>query len=114
MAPFTVTDADHAAERLTAEDQTVLESLMKLEDDLAVPTGDRPGARLATARQLCRRGRWRQLATELAALERDAEATLQRAPDLLWSAPCDLAIAAAAVAEFQDAVNATTASGGGK
>lgn len=42
------------------------------------------------------------------------EQCYQRARELLWSAPCDLAIAAAAVAEFQNAVNATTASGSGK
>lgn len=125
--------------------------------DLAVPAEDPPDSRLADARKLCQQGGWRQLATELAALERDADGTLQqarteladagrplrerdelrgrlgayrakaaaqgrvedlaleqlyqRARDLLWSAPCDLAIAAAAVAEFQNAVNATTARG---
>jgi len=125
--------------------------------DLVVPW-EEPGSRLAAARELCQRGDRRQLATELAALERDADATLQRARteladssrprreraelrgrlgayrakaatlgriedlaleqlyqrahDLLWSAPCDLAIASAAVAEYQSAVNATAASGG--
>jgi len=127
--------------------------------DLAVPW-EEPGPRLAAARELCQRGGWRQLATELAALECDADATLQRARaeladssrpgweraelrgrlgayrakaatlgriedlaleqlyqrarDLLWSAPCDLAIAAAAVAEYQSAVNATAATSGGE
>lgn len=128
--------------------------------ELAVPAGDPPGSRLIAARELCQRGGWRQLATELAALERDADAMLQRARteladssrplrerdelrgrlgayrakaaalgrvedlgleqryqrarDLLWSAPCDLAIAAVAVAEFQNAVNATAADGDDK
>jgi len=125
--------------------------------DLALPW-EEPGPRLAAARELCQGGDRRQLATELTALERDADTTLQRAQaeladssrprreraelrgrlgayrakaaalgriedlgleqlyqrarDLLWSAPCDLAIAAAAVAEYQSAVNATAASGG--
>lgn len=125
--------------------------------DLPVPW-EEPGPRLATARELCQRGDEQQLATELTALERDADATLrrarteladsgrprreraelrgrlgayrakaaslgriedlaleqlhQRARDLLWSAPCDLAIAAAAVAEYQSAVNVTAAGGG--
>jgi len=127
--------------------------------DLAVPW-DEPAPRLAAARELCQRGAWQQLAMELAALERDADATLQqarteladssrprreraelrgrlgayrakaaalgriedlaleqlyrRARDLLWSAPCDLAIASAAVAEYQSAVNATAATNGGQ
>ena len=109
--------------------------------------------RLIAARELSRRGRWRRLATEVPALERDADAALeraraelaevgrplreraelrgrlsayrakaaglgriedlaleqryQRARELLWCAPCDLAAAAAAVAQYQDAVNAT-------
>jgi hypothetical protein len=109
--------------------------------------------RLEDAHELGRRGLWRELATELPALEQEAVATLersqaelaeagkplrdraelrgrlsayrakaaalgriedlaleelaQRARDLLWSAPCDLAAAAAAVTEYQDAVNAT-------
>ena len=127
--------------------------------DLAVPW-EEPGPRLAAARELCQRGDWRQLATELTALERDADTTLQRARteladssrprqeraelrgrlgayrakaaalgriedlgleqlyqrarDLLWSAPCDLAVAAAVVAEYQNAVNATAATSGGE
>ncbi len=122
--------------------------------DLPVPWEDPPGPRLAAARELCQRGDWRQLATELAALERDADATLQRARteladsrrprreraelrgrpgayrakaaalgriedlaleqryrrarDLLWSAPCDLVIAAGAVAGYQSAGNGTS------
>ncbi|MGH4013704.1 MAG: hypothetical protein ACRDSL_07170 [Pseudonocardiaceae bacterium] len=120
-----------------------------------VPWAQPPDVRLAAARQLCLHGGWRQLATELAALERDAEAALQRgrtelatagrplreraelrgrlgayrakaaalgriedlalehcyqrARDLLWTAPCDLALASAAVAEYQTAVNTTAA-----
>jgi hypothetical protein len=35
------------------------------------------------------------------------------AHQLLWRAPCDLAIAAAAVTEYQDAVNGTVANGDG-
>lgn len=120
--------------------------------DPAVPAPDPAGPRLAAARELHTRGHWRRLATELPALERDAEAALeragaalteaaqplraraelrgrlgayrakaagqgrieelelvqryQRARDLLWSAPCDLAAAAEAVADYQSAVNA--------
>lgn len=115
------------------------------------------GPRLADAAELCRREHWRQLVTELPALERDADAALVRARaelaeagqplreraelrgrlsayrakaaglgriedlaleqrylrarDLLWCAPCDLAVAAAAVAQYQDAVNTTAADG---
>jgi hypothetical protein len=111
------------------------------------------GPRLATALELCRCEHWRQLASELPALERDviaarkrAQAELieageplrqraelrgrlsayrakaaglgriedlalerryQRARTLLWHAPCDLVVAAGAVAEYLDAVNAT-------
>jgi hypothetical protein len=109
--------------------------------------------RLATALELCRSEHWRQLASELQALERDVIAALtraqsdlieagrplqqraelrgrlsayrakaaglgriedlaleqryQRARRLLWRAPCDLTVAAAAVADYLDAVNAT-------
>lgn len=116
------------------------------------PAPDPIGPRLAAARELYARGHWRRLATELPALERDADAALeraeaalaeaaqplraraelrgrlgayrakaagqgrieelalvqryQRARDLLWSAPCDLAAAAEAVADYQSAVNA--------
>jgi hypothetical protein len=35
------------------------------------------------------------------------EQLYQRARDLLWSAPCDLTVAAAAVAEYQQVINAT-------
>jgi len=128
--------------------------------DLAVPWEDPPDSQLAAVRELCQHASWRRLAAELAALERDADATLQRARteladasrplrerdelrgrlgayrakaaalgriedlalgqlyqrarDLLWSAPCDLAIAAAVVAEYQSAVNATAAASGGE
>jgi hypothetical protein len=111
------------------------------------------GPRLATALELCRCEHWRQLASELPALERDViaarkrgqaelieageplrqraelrgrlsayrakaaglgriedlalEQRYQRARTLLWRAPCDLEVAAVAVAEYLDAVNAT-------
>ncbi|MDQ2882200.1 MAG: hypothetical protein M3Y48_13525 [Actinomycetota bacterium] len=110
------------------------------------------GPRLATALELYRCEHWRQLASDLQVLERDARAArkraqaelietgrplrqraelrgrlsayrakaaglgriedlaleerYQRARTLLWRAPCDLAVAAAAVAQYQDAVNA--------
>ncbi|MGH3550705.1 MAG: hypothetical protein ACRDQU_21815 [Pseudonocardiaceae bacterium] len=110
------------------------------------------GPRLATALELYRCEHWRQLSSELPALERDVRAArkraqaelietgrplrlraelrgrlsayrakaaglgriedlalekrYQRARTLLWRAPCDLAVAAAAVAQYQDAVNA--------
>lgn len=111
------------------------------------------GPRLAAGLELYRREHWRQLASELPALERDVIAALkraqaelietgrplrqraelrgrlsayrakaaglgriedlaleqryQRARRLLWGAPCDLAVAADAVADYLDAVNAT-------
>ncbi|PZS23202.1 MAG: hypothetical protein DLM60_03080 [Pseudonocardiales bacterium] len=113
------------------------------------------GPRLATALELYRCEHWRQLASDLPVLERDAQAArkraqaelietgrplrqraelrgrlsayrakaaglgriedlaleqrYQRARTLLWRAPCDLAVAAAAVAQYQDAVNAMAA-----
>lgn len=121
----------------------------------AAQQADPLGPRLADAAELCRRGHWRQLGTELPALERAADAALVRARaelaeagqplrqraelrgrlsayrakaaglgriedlmleqcylrarDLLWRAPCDLAVAATAVAQYQDAVNTTAA-----
>lgn len=39
------------------------------------------------------------------------EQRYQRARDVLWSAPCDLGVAAAVVAEYQNAVNATVPNG---
>jgi hypothetical protein len=125
---------------------------MSLRPEPAAQPPDLLGHRLADAVQLCQREDWRQLATELPALEREVDEALrraraelteagqpmreraelrgrlsayrakatglgriedlaleqryQRARDLLWRAPCNLAVAAAAVADYQDAVNA--------
>lgn len=150
----TLTEARRLAQEISAEHRRVGAKIHIVPgpERVAQPA-DPLGPRLTAAIELCRRGRWQRLATDLPALEREAAAALARAQDdlvqagqplrergelrgrlsayrakaarlgriedlaleqcylrahdLLWRAPCDLAIAAAAVAEYQDAVNGT-------
>ncbi|MGH3780567.1 MAG: hypothetical protein ACRDRO_08030 [Pseudonocardiaceae bacterium] len=155
----TVTEVRRLEEQISEERRRVnVKILAAPVSEEGAQSTDPLGPRLATALELYRCEYWRQLASELPALERDviaarkrAQAELietglplrqreelrgrlgayrakaaglgriedlaleqryQRARTLLWRAPCDLAVAAAAVAQYQDAVNATATNEG--
>jgi hypothetical protein len=98
MTIFTAADGQAVATRLATEQQAIVESLINLEDHLG--------------RRLLDNTAWKGATRKRRADVLDGFARLWAlAHQLLWRAPCDLAIAAAAVTEYQDAVNGTVANG---
>jgi hypothetical protein len=101
--------------------QRLATELTALEQDSST-TLDRARAELAQVQKPLQerselRGRLSAYRAKAARLGRSENLALeqcyQRARELLWRAPCHLTLAAAAVAQYQDAVNATVAGGEG-
>jgi hypothetical protein len=130
MTTFTAAQGEAAAEQLASEQQAIIENLINLEDH--------PGRKLLNSIALegMRLGRRAEVLDGVAELwllyesYRSAAVRVrtimarrsppsraaprqveERAHELLWRAPCDLVTAAAAVAEYQDAVNARAING---